>query len=193
VRKKWYKKEEYDQPRETFELGDGSMVEIVSDPDDRHPEALKLTRVWPDDLVTTVRYVPASAYSARLYLSVDGDREPQKPVKESLDAQLASGTYRAPYMQLASVPGNKPGDTYDSATDRHFETRAKFNEYYKQAKLEKVSPTDSMLHKTPTEQAQCNVSSYDVAKGPPVPREFEGAKFRSVSSHAQADAILRNS
>jgi hypothetical protein len=190
---RWYRKEEYKQPREPFELPDGSIVEIVREAYKGCPFALKITRVWTDERVSTIFLDPPreGLKPGTEYLFID-DPQPKHDTEE-FEASLKNGTYRAPYLQLSSVPGNKPGDTHDSATDRHFETRAKFNEYYKQAKLEKVSPTDSMLHKTPQEQVQCNVSSYDVAKGPPVPREFEGAKFRSVSSHAQADAILRNS
>jgi hypothetical protein len=194
MRKKWYKKEEYDAPREPFELGDGSIVEVVGDPDDRHPEALKTTRIWPDGLVTVRRHVPPSAFSHRLELSIDGDREPVKPPKESLDVALANGSYRAPFAITSPIPGNKPGDTWDSATQRHFETRQKFNEYYKQAKLEKVSPSDRILDQSPpAESAPSNINSYDVAKGPPVPSGFEGVKFRAVTSHAQADSILRSS
>jgi hypothetical protein len=190
MRKKWYKKDQYDTPCEPFELGDGSLVEVVADPDSLHPDALKTTRIWPDGLVTTRRHVPPSQFSQRLELSIEGDREPQKPPKESLDVALANGTYRAPYLQLSAIPGNKPGDNWDSDTQQYLDTRAKFNKYYRENTLEKVSPSDRILDKTPDEATQTKVNGYDVKNGPPVPTGFEGAKFTAVTSHAQADSIL---
>lgn len=180
-KKKWYRKEAYSTPREPFGLTDGSIVEVVKDPDERHPEALKLTRVWPDNVVTTVRYVPESQFSSRLYLSVEGDRAPQpdKP-KVSLDEQLASADYHAPYAVTAAIPGKKPGETYDPATAKYFETRKKFNEYYKQNKLEQVSPHDSMFKFDGEQAAPSNVQGYDVNQGPPLPKGFEGARFATV-------------
>lgn len=193
--KRWYTKREYEQPREPFDPGDGSLVEVVKDADERHPEALKTTRVWPDGKVTTIRFVPASQLSHKLYLSIEGDVQPEQKLKgPTLDEQLSNGNYRAPFAITSAVPGNRPGDTYDSATDRHFETRAKFSQYYREHHLEKVSPNDSLFKFDAAAQGEgtpSNVQGFDPKQGPSKPKGFEGVPFKSVESMAQANAILR--
>ena len=180
--RKWYKKEEYNQPVEAFDPGDGSLIEVVKDPDEKHPEALKLTRVWPDSHVFTARYTPPTKFSQKLWLSIEGDRKTEDPnAKEraqQFEQSLANGTYRPPYLQLSAVPGNKPGDNFDTATGESFETRQRFNEYYKQNKLEKVSANDGSISTNGFGgEYKGNCQQFDPSKPPPIPREFQGVKF----------------
>lgn len=181
--RKWYKKEEYKKPLEPFDPGDGSIIEVVADPDTAHPEALKITRVWPDNHVTTVRVVPPSKFSNALYLSIEGDRKIEDPnAKErtqKFEESLQNGTYRPPYLQLSSIPGNKPGDTWDEATQQHLETRERFNKYYKDNNLEKVPANDSTLDKGKGAGGKYMgaAEQFDPAKPPPVPPQFQGVKF----------------
>lgn len=171
--KKWFKNKEYDQPKPAFELGDGSIVEVVLDPDERHPEAVKITRVWPDDHVTTVRKVPAGQFSQPLYLSVEGDRSEQQQHKgPTLDEQLASGDYRPPNTITSIVPGNKPGDGYDTGTGQTFGSRRDFSKYYADNHLEKIGMTDIKNfpmadYAQPAEASR--VKAYDAKKAPPSP------------------------
>lgn len=175
---RWYKKEGYKTPRDAFDPGDGSVVEIVAEEYKGHPFALKITRVWPDDRVSTIYLDPPreGLNPSTTYLFVD-DPAPAEKAKEFIEA-VESGTYR-PYLQLSAVPGNKPGDTFDVATNQHHTTRAKFNEYYKEHKLEKVSANDSTIptNGTTAGSYKGRAQQYDPTKPPPVPQEFQGVKF----------------
>lgn len=177
--RKWYKKEEYNQPVEPFDPGDGSLIEVVKEAFGNHPDALKLTRVWPDGHVTTVWFSPPTKFSHKLYHDIKGDRKVVDPAKAAeFEESLQNGTYRPPYLQTSSVPGNKAGDTYDPATDMNFDTRARFNEYYKENRLEKVSANDNSIPKNGFGgEYKGNCQQYDPTRPLPVPPQFQGVKF----------------
>ena len=178
--RKWYKKEEYNQPVEPFDPGDGSLIEVVKEAFGNHADALKLTRVWPDGHVTTVHFSPPTKLSPKNYHDIKGERTvvPDSAKAKAFEDSLANGTYRPPYLALAAVPGNKIGDTFDTATGEHFETRQRFNQYYKENRLEKVSAHDNSI---PTKgfggEYTGNCSQYDPSRPLPVPPQFQGVKF----------------
>lgn len=195
--KKWYKKPDYDAPREPFNPGDGSLIQVVEDPDPTHPEALKVTRIWPDgELVTVVRHCPPTKYSARLILSVENDIERVEPTpqqKENMNyfnENIGSSHYRAPYAITSIIPGQKPGETYDPATNTHHKTRADFSKYYEDNGLVQVGPADianMKLKQTDGHGEQIKlpqgttIGHYDTSNPLRPPPGFEGVKFYSSS------------
>ena len=177
--RKWYKKEEYNQPVEPFDPGDGSIIEVVKDPCERYPDALKLTRIWPDNHETTVRFTPPTKFAHRFYISIEGERKlVESNVYQPSSLNRSEGTIPM-VRSISAVPGNNPRDSFDSATNQHFETRARFNEYYKQNNLEKVPANDSSLDngKGVGGAYKGAAQQFDPAAPPPVPREFQGVKF----------------
>lgn len=198
--RKWYKSEKYDVPLEPFDPGDGSLVECVPDPDAAHPDALKITRIWPNDLVTTVRRVPTSKYSHALILSVENDIEREEPTpkqKENMNyfkENIGTKHYRPPYTVTSIIPGQKPGETYDPGTGEHFKTRAHFSQYYAEHNLEQVGPADIKNMKLKQTEGRNHEEEalphgakitrkgfHDVTKPIPVPEEFAGVRWSSSS------------
>lgn len=178
--RRWYKKEEYQKPLALHELGDGSMLEVSPEQYKGNPFALKLTRVWPDDRVSTIYLDPPrpGLNPRTVYLFVD-DPAPKEQAQE-----WAANGFKMPHAITSAVPGQKPGDNYHAGTDREYDSRQEFERYFKENNYELVGPSDAKNLSTGSQpedddgmKSVNHVTAYDVRKPMPVPSQFAGKKF----------------
>jgi hypothetical protein len=165
ARRAWYRSSEYSDPFEAKGLGDGSVVEVVAEGDQR-----VLTRVYPNNFTQEVVFqlLPSGE---RKYLRIDDGPEHPNPKKAAereaaFNEHLANGEVRI--TARGAVPGQGISDTYDRATKKDYATSDQFEQEYARMKLAKTMQSDRSTDHDGTGKAKkvdtsgVNIQSFNV-------------------------------
>lgn len=170
ARRGWYRAKEFAEAFEERELPDGSKVKNEPFPTSplgikhRLP-ALLLTRTYPWGFVQTIEHIPPSVspHNERVYGEITPGPEAHSAVRRSLDEQMADPDWKAPMSVTSTnaIPGNRPNDHFDEATQMYFDNREAFDEYYRKNKLEKLMQTDVKNYHMPKAKEMSGKTKFD--------------------------------